>query len=355
MRAALMYGPGDVRVDTVPDPVPLSDTDVVVEVLAACICGSDLWPYKGVGQAAYPRPMGHEFVGRVVAAGSAVSTATVGSVAIAPFTISDGSCANCRNGMYPSCTSGAGWGSKSAMHGELGGGQAEYVRVPFADATLAIVGQGVGQGVDSALLPNLLTLSDVMATGYHAAVSANVGPGHSVVVVGDGAVGLCAVLSARMLGAERIVVMSRHEDRAALAQAFGATDVVPERGKAGIARIRDMFDGIGADATLECVGTEESMRQALSSARPGGRTGYVGVPNGPELSYSYLFAKNITVGGGVAPVLKYLPALLPAVLAGDIEPGRVFDQRLPIEQTPAGYAAMADRAAIKTMLLPEGT
>jgi hypothetical protein len=282
-------------------------------------------------------------------AGNEVQTVRSGDFVIAPFAVSDGTCVHCRNGVHTSCAHGAWWGGEDEFGLPVDGGQGEYVRVPMADGTLV----ATPDAPDDAMVPSLLTLSDVMGTGHHAALAAQVGPGSTVVVVGDGAVGLSAVLAARRLGAGRIIAMSRHADRQELAQVFGATDIVAERGAEGVARVKELLGGIGADAVLECVGTKESMQQSLDSARPGGRVGYVGVPNGgPELPIRKMFGDNISVGGGVAPVRAYLPELLTDVLNGSIEPGKVFDLELPLDKVAEGYAAMDERRSIKTLLRP---
>jgi threonine dehydrogenase-like Zn-dependent dehydrogenase len=349
MRATMIHGPGDIRLEDVPDPVVRRPTDALVRVVASCVCGSDLWPYRGTFPTERPRRIGHEFVGVVEEVGGDVTTIQVGDFVIAPFVASDGTCVHCRNGITTSCDNGAGWGSPDADGNLVDGGQGEYVRVPLADGTLV----ATPEAPDEAMLPDLLTLSDVMGTGHHAAVSARVGPGSTVVVVGDGAVGLCAVLASRRLGAERIVAMSRHADRQALARELGATDVIAERGAEGAAMIKELTDGAGADAVLECVGTKESMQQALDSLRPGGFVGYVGVPaGGPELPIGQMFGSNLNVAGGVAPVRTYLPELLADVLSGDIAPGRVFDRTLPLAEVAEAYAAMDERRSIKVMLRP---
>jgi hypothetical protein len=349
VRATVLYGPRDVRLEDVPDPVLRRPTDAVVRVVASCVCGSDLWPYRGVNPPESPKRIGHEFVGVVEEAGNEVQTVRSGDFVIAPFAVSDGTCVHCRNGVHTSCAHGAWWGGEDEFGLPVDGGQGEYVRVPMADGTLV----ATPDAPDDAMVPSLLTLSDVMGTGHHAALAAQVGPGSTVVVVGDGAVGLSAVLAARRLGAGRIIAMSRHADRQELAQVFGATDIVAERGPEGVARVKELLGGIGADAVLECVGTKESMQQSLDSARPGGRVGYVGVPNGgPELPIRKMFGDNISVGGGVAPVRAYLPELLTDVLNGSIEPGKVFDLELPLDKVAEGYAAMDERRSIKTLLRP---
>jgi threonine dehydrogenase-like Zn-dependent dehydrogenase len=348
MRATVLRAPGDIVLDQVPDPVIQEPTDAVVRVVASCICGSDLWPYRGIAQLDGPSRIGHEFVGVVDAIGAEVTTLRVGQFVIAPFVISDGSCRNCRNAVHTSCLHGGGWGSPDGEAGTADAGQGEAVRVPLADGTLV----GLDDQPDDSLIPHLLTLSDVMGTGHHAARAAGVASGSTVVVVGDGAVGLCAVVAARRLGAERIVAMSRHPERQALARKFGATDVLAERGDEGAARVRDIFEGIGADAVLECVGTKESMQQALDSVRPGGTVGYVGVPYGAELPIRQMFGGNKNIAGGVAPVRAYIDDLLPDVVSGRIEPGLVFDSTLPLDSVAEGYVAMDQRTAIKVLLRP---
>jgi threonine dehydrogenase-like Zn-dependent dehydrogenase len=349
MRATVIHGPRDIRVETVPDPKIERPTDAVVRVVASCVCGSDLWSYRGVQTITEPSRIGHELVGVVEEVGSDVTTVKVGDFVIAPFAISCGTCVHCRNGITTSCLNGLWWGGLDSDGLQVDAGQGQVVRVPLADGTLvATPGQP-----DDALVPSLLTLSDVMVTGHHAAVIGGVGPGSVVAVVGDGAVGLCAVLAARRLGAERVVAFSRHADRQSLAREFGATDVLESRGDEGVAALQDLLGGIGADAVLECVGTKESMAQALGATRPGGRVGYVGVPaGGPELPARQIFSNNLTVAGGVAPVRAYLPALLPDVLDGTIDPGRVFDLELPLEQVADAYSAMDERRAIKVLLRP---
>lgn len=349
MKATVIYGERDIRLDEVADPVIHRPTDAIVKVRAACVCGSDLWPYRGIQQTKAPHPIGHEFIGTVEEIGSEVTTLKVGDFVISPFACSDNTCPNCLNGVQTSCLHGAWFGSKDEFGTPMDGGQGEYVRVPVADGTLVVTDE---QPADS-LLPSLLTLSDVMGTGHHAAVSARVGKGSTVVVVGDGAVGLCAVLSAHRLGAERIIAMSRHAERQAVATAFGATDIVAERGDDGVAKVLDLLDGIGADAVLEAVGTKQSMEQALATTRPGGFVGYVGVPSGgPELPLGKMFGGNLNVAGGVASVRKYIPELLVDVLNGSIDPGKVFDLQLPLAEVADAYTAMDERRSIKTMLLP---
>ncbi|MEW1973844.1 zinc-binding dehydrogenase [Microbacterium profundi] len=349
MLATYLFGPGDVRVLEVADPQILRPTDVIVEVEAACVCGSDLWGYRGVLSSTTPLAKGHEFIGTIVETGSDVHRFAVGDFVIAPFTISDGVCQHCRNGVHPSCTNRGRWGQLGADGLIAGGGQAELVRVPLADGTLT----KTHRPSDPAMLRHLLTLTDVMCTGFHAAVCADVTPGDTVVVVGDGAVGLCGVIAAQRLGAEHIIMMSRHSDRQALAREFGATEIVAERGKAGVAAIKELTNGFGADAVLECVGTEESFTQALSSVRPGGQMGFVGLPaGGASAPISSFFARNVGVRGGAAPVLRYIDGLLTDVLDGSITPGRVFDSEFALEDTPDAWAAMDARTSIKSLVLP---
>jgi threonine dehydrogenase-like Zn-dependent dehydrogenase len=349
VRATVIHAPGDIRLEDVPDPAVQRATDAVVRVVASCVCGSDLWPYRGVADVSKPRRIGHEFVGVVEEVGADVRTVEEGDFVIAPFVISDGTCVHCRHGMTTSCEHGASWGGRDEHGLAVDAGQGERVRVPQADGTLV----ATPDMPESDLVPGLLTLSDVMGTGHHAAVSARVSAGSTVVVVGDGAVGLCAVLAAKRLGAEQVVAMSRNPQRQAVARKFGATDVVEARGEEGAAAVKELLGGIGADAVLECVGTKESMQQALDSTRPGGFVGYVGVPvGGAELSLGQMFGSNINVAGGVAPVRAYLPALLAEVLDGSLDPSPVFDSELPLEQVADAYAAMDERRAIKVLLRP---
>lgn len=339
MRATMLHSPGDIRLETLDDPQLVDDTDAVVRVVASCVCGSDLWPYRGLsGEQDGARQIGHEFIGVVEQVGAGVEALSAGDFVIAPFLYSDNTCALCRKGVHTSCVNGGGYA----------GCQCELVRVPFADGTLVRV---PGE-VDQALLPHLLTLSDVFPTGHHAAVSARVTQGSTVVVVGDGAVGLSGVLAAKRLGAATIIAMSRHEPRQEVARAFGADHVVATRGKEGAAEVKEILGGIGADSVLECVGTKDSMKQAFQSLRPGGTVGYVGMPHGVELNTPVMFSTNSNLAGGVAPVRAYLDELLPDVLGGTIAPGRVFDLELPLEQVADAYRAMDERTAIKAMLTP---
>jgi threonine dehydrogenase-like Zn-dependent dehydrogenase len=349
MLATLIHGPRDIRSTEVEDPRIERPTDAVVQVVASCICGSDLWPYRGVQETRKTHPIGHEFVGVVAEVGSEVSTLRPGQFVIAPFVVSDGTCINCRNGIQTSCLHGAAWGSEDEHGHPVSGGQSSRIRVPLADGTLVATDEMPSDD----LIPSLLALSDVMSTGHHAAVSAGVGPGKTVAVVGDGAVGLCGVLAAKRLGAERIVLFSRHESRQALGREFGADTIIDERGDAGVKAVEALFDGVGPDCVLECVGTAESMDQALRSVRPGGHVGYVGVPSGgAELPIRTMFGGNINVAGGVAPARAYIPELLVDVLSGAINPGKVFDLTLPLAEVADGYVAMDERRAIKVLLQP---
>jgi threonine dehydrogenase-like Zn-dependent dehydrogenase len=344
MRATLMYRAGDVRVETVPDPQLIEPTDAVVRVTRAAICGSDLWPYKSMETDENGRRMGHEFIGVVDAVGADVRTIKPGDLVVAPFVWSDGTCVFCREGLQTSCLHGGLWGSPG-----VDGGQGEAVRAPQADGTLVVL----PVGRDDALIPSLLTLADVMGTGHHAALTAKVGPGKNVAVVGDGAVGLCGVIAARRLGAEQIIMLGRHPDRIALAREFGATDIVSERGDEAVERVRELTGGFGAHSVLECVGYAESTVTALSIARPGGAVGRVGVPQDASIPEAVpSFFNNIAIAGGPAPVRAYIEELLPDVLEGRIEPGRVLDRVANLDGVPDGYRAMNEREAIKVMIEP---
>jgi threonine dehydrogenase-like Zn-dependent dehydrogenase len=344
MKATLMYGAGDVRVESVPDAGLVEPTDALVTVTSACICGSDLWPYTQMAPVETGRRMGHEFIGLVEAVGADVRTVKPGDLVVAPFAWSDGTCVFCREGLQTSCLHGGFWGGF-----DLDGGQGEAVRVPLADGTLVVL----PVGRDDALMPSLLTLSDVMGTGHHAALAAGVGPGKTAAVVGDGAVGLCGVIAAKRLGAERIVMLGRHPDRIALARDFGATDVVSERGDEAIERVRELTGGLGAHSVLECVGHDLSMTTALGIVRAGGAVGRVGVPQHDQIPTTHAtFFSNVTIAGGPAPVRAYIEELLPDVLEGRIEPGRVFDRTGSIDDVPDGYRAMNDRESIKFLIEP---
>src|SRR5438552_1216031 len=338
MRGAVLYGPRDVRFEEREVPKIVKPTDVVIRSSSACVCGSDLWPYRGIQPTAQPTPMGHEYCGIVEEVGRAVKSIRPGQFVIGSFFASDNTCPNCHIGYQSSC-----------QHRELvGGAQAPILRVPLADGTLVATPDVPSED----LIPSLLTLSDVMGTGWFAASAANVKPGSTVAVAGDGAVGLLGVLSAKQMGAARIIVMSRHESRQKVAREFGATDIVAERGDDAVARIKDLTSGIGADAVLECVGTQESMMQAIRSTRPGGSIGYVGVPHGVELDGEKLFYAHVHLHGGPAPVRRYLPELIDLVWNEKINPGKVFDLTLPLDQVAEGYRAMDERRAIKTLLRP---
>jgi threonine dehydrogenase-like Zn-dependent dehydrogenase len=336
MRGAVLYGPRDVRVETLDDPQILQPTDAIIRLSASCICGSDLWPYRGANPIRKPSPMGHEYCGIVEEVGSAVRSVRRGQFVIGSFFASDNTCPHCRHGYQTSCQ----------QKTPVGGAQAPLLRVPLADGTLV----ATPELPDAAMIPSLLAVSDVLGTGWFAADAANVKPGATVAVVGDGAVGLLGVLSARQMGAGRIIAMSRHDPRQRLAREFGATDIVTERGDEGAARIRELTDGVGADSVLECVGTQESMWQAIRATRPGGHVSYVGVPHGVELDGAKLFYTHVHLHGGPAPVRRYLPELIELVLGGRIDPGKVFDLTLPLEQVAEGYRAMDERRAIKTLL-----
>ncbi len=342
MRATVMFGAGTVRIEAVPDARLIEPTDALVVVTRAAICGSDLWPYKTMEHSETGRRMGHEAVGVVETVGADVRTLKVGDVVVMPFAYSDGTCIFCHEGLHTSCIHGGFFGA-----GDVNGAQAEAVRVPQADGTLVVL----PAGKDDALMPSLLTLSDVMATGHHAAVAAKVGPGRTAAVVGDGAVGLCGVIAARRLGAEQIILLGRHPNRIALAREFGATDVVSERGDKAVERVRELTDGFGVHSVLECVGLEQSMLTALSIARPGGAVGRVGVPQDETMPASRpAFYNNVTVSGGPAPARAYIEELLPDVLEGRIEPGRVFDRVVRLDEVPDGYRAMNEREAIKVLI-----
>jgi len=342
MRATVMYAAGDVRVEDVPDARLVEPTDALVTVTRSAICGSDLWPYKQMEPTPSGRRMGHEFIGVVDSAGDDVRTVKAGDLVVAPFVWSDGTCVFCREGLHTSCLHGGRYG----MDG-VDGGQGEAVRVPQADGTLV----PLPVDKDDALMPSLLTLSDVMATGHHAALAAEVSPGKTVAIVGDGAVGLCGVIASRRLGAERIIMLGHHEDRIALAEEFGATDVVRERGDEAVERVHELTESFGAHSVLECVGHEESTATAMRIARVGGTVGRVGVPQEDSIPEgTRTFFDNVTIAGGPAPARAYIEELLPDVLEGRIEPGRVFDRAGPLDDVPDGYRAMNDREALKVLI-----
>ena len=340
MRVAVLHAPRDVRVEDRPRPTIEAPTDAVVRLAATCVCGSDLWPYRGVEAVDGPSPMGHEYAGVVEEVGSAVTTVKPGDFVVGSFVASDNTCDICRAGYQTHCV--------DRQPGAATGAQAEYTRVPLADGTL-VATPGMP---DDDLVPSLLAASDVLGTGWFGAVAAEVGPGKTVAVVGDGAVGLLGVLAARRLGAERVIAMSRHEPRQRLAREFGATDVVTERGDEGVARIRDMTDGLGAHSVIEAVGTQESMMQAIRATRAGGHVGYVGVSHDVSLPGEELFFSGVHLHGGPAPVRRFLPELIDLITNREIDPGRVFDLELPLDQAAEGYAAMDERRAIKTLLRP---
>jgi threonine dehydrogenase-like Zn-dependent dehydrogenase len=344
MRATVMYAAGDVRVEDVPDPSLASPTDALVRITRACICGSDLWPYKSMEQNPAGRRMGHEFIGVVEDVGSEVATLRRGDVVIAPFVISDGTCKFCTEGLHTSCVHRGDWGADG-----VDAGQGEAVRVPHADGTLV----PIGVSEDDELMPSLLTLSDVFSTGHHAAVNAGVRPGATVAVVGDGAVGICGVMAARRLGAERILILGRHRERTDLAVEFGATDVIDERGTEAAERVRELTGDAGIESVLECVGLEQAFLTALDIVRPGGRIGRVGVPQFQGLPGArQSFVKNVTISGGIAPARAYIPELLPDVLEGRLAPGKVLDRTIGLDGVPDGYRAMNDREALKVMIRP---
>jgi threonine dehydrogenase-like Zn-dependent dehydrogenase len=338
MRGAVLHNAGDVRFEERAEPTIVQPTDAIIRLSATCVCGSDLWPYRGIQAVAEPTPMGHEYCGIVEEVGRAVKSVKPGQFVIGSFFASDNTCPHCHAGYQTSC-----------LHKEpVIGAQAPRLRVPLADGTLV----ATPEIPPDDLVPSLLAVSDVMGTGWFAADAANVKPGATVVVVGDGAVGLLGILSARQMGAGRIIAMSRHATRQRLAHEFGATHIVTERGDAGVARIMELTNGVGADSVLECVGTQESMMQAIHCTRPGGSVGYVGVPHGVELDGQALFWTHVRLHGGPAPVRRYLPKLIDLVLNRKIEPGKVFDLTLPLDQVAEGYRAMDERRAIKALLRP---
>ena len=336
MKATMLYAPGDVRFEERPDPAILEPTDAILRLSATCVCGSDLWPYRGANPIRQPAPMGHEYCGIVEEVGRGVTSLKKGQFVVGSFFASDNNCPHCNHGYQTSCQQKV----------PVVGAQAPYLRVPLADGTLV----PTAEVPDASLVPGLLATSDVLGTGWFAADAANVKPGATVVVVGDGAVGLLGVLSAKCMGADRIIAMSRHESRQRLAREYGATDIVTERGDEGVARIMELTNGVGADSVLECVGTQESMWQAIRATRPGGYVSYVGVPHGVQLDGAKLFYTHVHLHGGPAPVRRYLPKLMDLVLRGEIDPGKVFDLTLPLDQVAEGYRAMDERRAIKALL-----
>ncbi len=347
MRATVMHKAHDVRIETIPDAAIQHPADAIIRITRACICGSDLWPYNDLQPNGAPdgRRMGHEAIGIVEAVGAEVHTIRPGQLVIMPFAYSDGTCMFCDEGLNTSCVHGGFFG----VGGEAGGAQAEALRIPQADGTL----YPLSVGKDDALMPSLLTLSDVMGTGHHAAITARVKPGHKVAVIGDGAVGLCGVIAAKRLGAEQIIIMGRHADRIALAKDFGATDVVSARGDEAVEQIRQLTQGFGVHAVLECVGSEPAIAAALGIVRPGGAIGRVGVPHYGSVDLSgTLFYQNVTIGGGPAPVRAYIDELLPDIMDGRIEPGKVFDRTVRLDEVPDGYRAMNDRESLKVLVRP---
>jgi threonine dehydrogenase-like Zn-dependent dehydrogenase len=340
MRGTVLYGPGDIRVEERPDPTIEQPTDAIIQVVAACVCGSDLWPYRGIDSVKEPRPMGHEYVGLVQEVGSAVHAVKPGQFVVGSFMASDNTCEICQAGYQSRCANGE--------FATPTGAQAQYVRIPLADGTLV----ATPGAPDDDLVPSLLAASDVLGTGWFGAVAAEVGPGKTVAVVGDGAVGLLGVLAARQLGAERIVIFSRHEDRQKLAREFGATDIIVERGDAGVERVKELTSGLGAHSVIEAVGTQESMMQAIRATRPGGHVGYVGVAHDVSLPGTELFYSGVQLLGGPAPVRRFLPELIKLINNREIDPGKVFDLTLPLEQAAQAYAAMDERRAIKALLRP---
>jgi threonine dehydrogenase-like Zn-dependent dehydrogenase len=340
MRGAVMYAPGDVRVEEREAPRIVEPTDAIIRVSAACVCGSDLWPYRGVEQMQWPAPMGHEYAGVVEEVGADVQTVKPGQFVVGSFWASDGTCEICRAGYQSACVDRFPMGALGA--------QAEFLRVPLADGTLLATPEMPSDD----LIPSLVAASDVLGTGWFGAVAAEAGPGKTVAVVGDGAVGLLAVLAAKQLGSERIIAMSRHESRQRLAREFGATDIVEARGDAGVSAIRELTDGLGAHSVVEAVGTQESMNQALHAARPGGHVGFVGVAHGVAIDGMDLFWSLAHVHGGPAPVRRFLPELIDLIWTRQINPGKVFDLQLPLDQAADGYRAMDQRDAIKALLLP---
>jgi threonine dehydrogenase-like Zn-dependent dehydrogenase len=340
MRGAILYAPGDIRVEERDDPRIEKPTDAIIRLSATCVCGSDLWPYRGIEEVHGPAPMGHEYVGIVEEVGSEVRNVKPGQFVIGSFFASDNTCEICEAGYQSRC-----------VHAELMGAigtQAEYARVPLADGTLV----ATPEQPDADLVPSLLAASDVLGTGWFAAVAADVGPGKTVAVVGDGAVGLLGVLAAKQQGADRIVIMSRHQTRQKLALEFGATDIVTERGDDGVAAVKELTNGLGAHSVIEAVGTQESMMQAIRSTRPGRHIGYVGVSHGVELPGDELFFSAVHLHGGPAPVRRFLPELIDLICNHQINPGRVFDQTLPLDQAADGYRTMDERRTIKTLLQP---
>lgn len=340
MRGTVLYGPRDVRSEELPDPQILEPTDAIIRLPLTCVCGSDLWPYRGIDEVFEPVPMGHEYVGIVEEVGGEVRNVRPGQFVVGSFFASDNTCEICQAGYQTSCV--------NRQPGAPTGAQAQYARIPLADGTLV----ATPEVPDDDLIPHLLAASDVLGTGWFGAVAAEAGPGKTVAVVGDGAVGLLAVLAARQMGAERIIAMSRHASRQELAREFGATDIVEERGDEGVERIKEMTEGLGAHSVVEAVGTQEAMMQAIRSTRPGGHVGFVGVLHDVEIPGEEFFFSHVHLHGGPAPVRRFLPELIDLIWDRKIEPGKVFDLELPLEEVAEGYRAMDERRAIKTLLRP---
>jgi threonine dehydrogenase-like Zn-dependent dehydrogenase len=344
MKAGVFYAPHDIRVEEVDDPKIVDKTDAVVRITYTCICGSDLWWYRGITEREKGTTCGHEFMGEVVEVGSGVTKVKVGDLAVGPFFWCDGTCPECRKGMSSACLNGGSWGMKGTS-----GCQAEMLRVPFADANLFTI----PKDTNDHLMPAILALSDVMGTGHHAAVSAGVVRDSIVAVIGDGAVGLCAVLASKRLGATKIILMSRHEKNATVGRKFGATDIIAERGEEGVEKVKKLSEGIGADCVLECVGGKEAREMAMMMVRDGGKIGCVGIPHDvPDISAMDILRRNITIGGGIAPTASYMPELLADVLSGKIDPAKVFDMTLSLDELAKGYEAMDKREAIKVLIKP---
>jgi threonine dehydrogenase-like Zn-dependent dehydrogenase len=340
MKGTVLYGPGDVRFEDRPDPKIIEPTDAIIRMAATCVCGSDLWPYRGVDTSSEPMPMGHEYCGVVEEVGREVRNVKPGQFVVGSFFASDNTCPICKAGYQSRCV--------NTQYVGAGGAQAPYLRVPLADGTLV----STPEMPSDSMVPGLLATSDVLGTGWFGADAANVGPGKTVVIVGDGAVGLCAVIAAKQMGAERIIMMSRHESRQKLALEFGATDILSERGDEGVAKIKDMTGGLGAHSVVEAVGTQDAMMQAIRSTRPGGHVGFVGVSHGVAVPGQELFFSEVHLHGGPAPVRRFLPHLIDLVLNEKIDPAKVFDLTLPLEQVAEGYRAMDERRAIKSLLMP---
>lgn len=344
MKAGVYYAAQDIRVEEVPDPQIKDGRDVIVKVTYSCICGSDLWWYRGLSEREKGQRTGHEFIGVVEEIGSEVNRIKKGDLVIAPFKFSDGTCPECLAGATANCRHGGVWGGIG-----VDGGQGEKVRVPFADTTLSVVPESYKD--NEKLMPSLLALSDVMCTGYHAAVCAGVSEGKTVAVIGDGAVGLCAVLAARYLQAKQIILLSRHEDRSQIGKSFGASEVVFEKGEEGVQKIKDLTGDLGVDCVLECVGSKQAWEEGLGMLRKGGRFGFVGLPHDvADIEAEYILDRNIGIMGGIAHAGRYIPDLLPAVLSGELNPGEVFTKTISLDELKSGYEDMDKRETIKTMI-----